>query len=72
MANKVARQTQGSKEKTKVKPASHGIAIYIQTNLAPDMNIPEVTKILQNNLHNYFRYMVLKLKRLRFGYQIQY
>ncbi len=59
MANKVARQTPGVKEtKTKVKPASHGIAIYIQTNLAPDMNIPEVTKILQNNLHNYFKDIV--------------
>lgn len=59
MANKVARQTPGVKEtKTKVKPSSNGIAIYIQTNLAPDMNIPEITKILQNNLHNYFKDVV--------------
>lgn len=59
MANKVARQTPGVKEtKAKVKPSPNGIAIYIQTNLAPDINIPEVTKILQNNLYNYFRDVV--------------
>lgn len=59
MANKVAKQTPGVKEtKTMVKPGANGIAIYIQTNLTPDMNIPEVTTILQNNLYNYFRDIV--------------
>ena len=55
MANKVARQITGVRETlTKVKSTPGGIAIFMQVSLTPEINIPEVTSQIQNELKEYF------------------
>ncbi|MDK2823255.1 MAG: hypothetical protein PWQ67_1507 [Clostridia bacterium] len=55
MAGKVAKQVQGVKEsKPVIKCTPNGIAIFMQVNLAPEMNIPETTTQIQNKVKEYF------------------
>lgn len=55
MATKVAKQVTGVKEvKPIIKCTPSGIAVFIQVNLAPDIQIPETTALIQNKVKEYF------------------
>lgn len=55
MATKVTKQVGGVKEtKTIIKCTPNGIAVFIQVNLVPDINIPEKTKEIQLKIKEYF------------------
>lgn len=64
---KVVKRFQGIKEaKARVKSTPDGIALFIELNIAPDINIPELTTDIQNQLNEYFsKYIGLHVEEIK-------
>lgn len=59
MATKVAKEIEGVMDtKPVIKSTPGGIAVFMQVNLAPDINIPDTTSLVQDKIKVYFGQVV--------------
>lgn len=67
IVNRVTYQIKGVKEvKPKIFEANNGIGIFVEVLVAPDLNIPNMTKEIQNEIRDYLDEIVgLKVNNIR-------